>query len=83
MPFNGLNLCYNALDNCAFDELSKLVPHTLISLKSLSLVHNPGGDGAMVNLLPKLIQLQSLKIAEINLGLSDVQALSDLLKSST
>ena len=82
VPFNGLDLYHNELDNSAFDELSKLVPHTLISLKALTLCYNPGGDGAMVKLLPKLTQLRSLKISAITLGLHDVQALSKLLKST-
>ena len=79
LNFKELNLAHNKLDNCAFDELSTLIP---ITLKTLSLVHNPGGDDAMVKLLPKLTQLHSLDISEITLGLHDVQALSELLKST-
>ena len=82
VPFNTLCLYFNKLDKSAFDELSNLVPHTLVSLKNLSLCRNPGSDGALVKLLPKLIQLRLLKIADITLGLSDVQALSELLKST-
>ena len=82
IPFKDVNLAHNNLDSGAFDELSTLVPHTLITLKTLSLVHNPGGEGAMVKLLPRLTQLRLLNISEITLGFRDVQALSELLNST-
>ena len=76
-----INLFYNKLDKSAFDQLSNVVPH-LVNLVTLSLIDNPGGDGAMIKLFPKLTQLRVLHISEIILGLSDVQALSQLLQST-
>jgi hypothetical protein len=77
-----LNICHCNLDNSAFDQLSELVSHTLIHLVNLVLHHNPGGDDAMVKLLPKLTRLQVLNIYGITLCCGDVQALSELLKST-
>ncbi|MCG8622709.1 MAG: hypothetical protein MJE68_12035, partial [Proteobacteria bacterium] len=79
IPFINNELYLDVLDSSAFDELSELVPR---SLKTLTLANYPGGEGAMVKLIPKLTQLQSLDISWITLGLRDVQALSALLKSS-
>ena len=78
---NDINLYDNNLDKSAFDQLSNLMPH-LTNLDTISPTANPGGDGAMVKLSQKLTQLVSLNISGIRLGLSDIQALSQLLKST-
>ena len=77
-----INLYGNKLDKSAFDQLSNIVPHP-VNLYALYLGrHDPGGDGAMIKLFQKLTQLRVLHISEITFGLSDVQALSQLLQST-
>ena len=78
-----INFSNCKLDKDAYDELSTFVPH-LVNLRTLLLAQNPGGDGVMVKLFLyiQLTQLQILDISHVTLGLSDVQSLSQLLKST-
>ncbi len=90
MPLESLRGIYYlyvsgcALDSAALDLLSRLVP-TMTSLKGLAISRNPAGHGGTVNILKALSamnQLQSLYIWGIDLGPTDIMALSQLIRPS-
>ena len=68
-----------------FKDLAECIPY-LHSLTSLNISGNPGGDGNLVKLLQALKKhgkLQTLYMNEISIGMDDVAALVDLVKSSS
>ena len=82
------NIRYLYLSKCSLDQqgldiLADSIPY-LDSLTSLSIIDNPGGIGSTVKLLRALRQhgkLETLYMSNIAIGMEDVAALSDLIKS--
>ena len=79
----GLDLSSNEkLNKTAFDNLADLIPH-LVNLTVLTLSHTLVGNGGMVILFDKLCSAHSLtklEVCDTRFGLSDVQALSQLIR---
>ncbi len=72
------------LDSAALDLLSRLVP-TMTSMRQLDISHNLVGHGGTVNIFKALSTvnlLQTLGISGINLGPTDIMALSQLIRPS-
>ena len=77
----GLDLSNNRLDKkaleCLTDSLSKMP-----NLTDLDLSRNPGGDGGMVKVFQSLLitKIRRLIVHKTSLGISDIQALSQLIR---
>ena len=68
-----------------FQNLALGVPE-LPSLKTLMLSHNPGGSGSLVGIMQSLKphrRIKHLSMYDVDIGMEDVAALSDLIKSSS
>ena len=79
----SLNLSDN--DIREFGNLAICIPY-LHSLTTLNISGNPGGDGTLVTLFQALREfrkLHTLEMANISIGMDDVAALADLLRSSS
>ena len=78
---NQLDLSWNLLDKkaleCLAGSLSKMP-----NLTDLNLSRNPGGDVGMVKVFQSLLttKIHTLNVLETTLGISDVQALSQLIR---
>ena len=71
----------SGIDIGGFDNLAKCIPH-LSSLVALDVSDNPGGAGSLVKLMEALRRhgkLQTLLIDELEIGMEDVAALSQLI----
>ena len=78
---NHLNLCNNRLDKKALECLSDALSE-MANLTSLNLSENPGRDGGMVKVFQSLLatKIHSLSVYQTSLGISDIQALSQLIR---
>ena len=76
-----LDLSCNQLNKDALNCLADIFPH-MVNLTSLDISNNPGGHGGMVEVFQKLhtSKVHTLSVFEINLGPSDIQALSRLIQ---
>ena len=76
-----LCLTSNQLDKDAFDCLAGILSH-MVNLTCLDVSCNPGNPGGMVKLFQKLLNTKvvELNVHETNLGLSDIQALPQLIR---
>ena len=78
-----LSLCDNKLNNCAFDDFAEIVT-SMVNLTSLRVDGNPVGGSGMVKFfqnLPQISTLTELHVEDINLDLTDIQALSEMMAS--
>ena len=80
-----LDLHDNQLNQDALDCLAGALPH-MVNLSCLDISRNPGSPltGGLVKLFQELINtvmIDKLAVHEINLGPTDIQALSQLIKS--
>ena len=76
-----LDLSYNKLNKDAFNCLAVTVEH-MVNLTRLDISNNPGGHGGMVKVFQKLLttKVHTLNVFKANLGSSDIQALSQLIR---
>ncbi len=82
ISYLGVSEC--DLDSAALDLLSRLVPN-MTNMRRLDIRVNPAGHGGTVKVLKALStvnQLQTLDITNINLGPTDITALSQLIRPS-
>ena len=80
-----LTLMNCSIDQRGFENLAECVPY-LHSLISLNISKNRGGEGSLVKLfqaLKKHEKLQELYMHSINIGMTDVAALADLIQPSS
>ena len=78
---NQLNLSNNRLDKNALECLSESLSK-MRNLTDLDLSENSRGDGGMVKVFQSLLatKIHSLSVHETSLGISDIQALSQLIR---
>ena len=78
---HNLNLGCNLLDKMALECLADSLAE-MPNLTSLNLLDNPGGDDGMVKVFQSLLatKIHSLSVYETTLGISDIQALSQLIR---
>ena len=77
-----LNLGDNQLNKDALDCLAGTLSY-MVNLTSLDVSRNPGNPGGLVKLFQELLNsktIDNLVVYEINLGPSDIQALSQLIR---
>ena len=79
-----LNLSDNILKKEAFDCLADILP-CMLNLSSLDVSNNPCGHGGMVRILQKLLltKIKTLNLIEMNIGIGDIQALSQLINPTS
>ena len=77
----ALELSDNQLDSTALDSLSDAILN-MNDLTMLSVANNSVGNGEMIKLLGIVTNIHQFNLIEINLGSSDVAALSQLMKQS-
>ena len=79
-----LNLYDNMLNDCAFDDFAEIVT-SMVNLTCLRVGDNPVEESGMVKFFQNLSQISStlteLHMAGINLGFTDIQALSEMMAS--
>ena len=76
-----LALSDNKLNKDALNCLADIFPH-MVNLTSLDVSNNPGGHGGMVEVFQKLhtTKVHTLNVVGANLGSSDLQAFSQLIR---
>ena len=81
----SLKLVWCSIDQRGFENLAECIPY-LHSLTSLDIQGNLGGDGSLVKLFQALRnhrKIQKLDMTDIAIGMDDVAALTDLVKTSS
>ena len=75
-----LDLSSNRLNKEAFDCLALILP-CMLNLESLDVSNNRCGHGGMVQVLQKLLltKIKELNLIATNIGVADIQALSQLI----
>ena len=78
-----LSLRGNKLNNCAFDDFAEIVT-SMVNLTCLQVGDNLVEESGMVKFFQNLSQISTLTelhMADINLGFTDIQALSEMMAS--